>query len=726
MAKLARQSLAKGELQQYRKKMRESVVLTMQSARRAQLEPAQAGVWYDIAQLKQDVALFNNPLVTGDLKPPQGLALQLQGKSVVWDVITAVRNRVNAAIRPTVVMLRAVDGTCTKVKDLLQQYKDLSDKGDDDGVAALRDTLLRQAMDSCKEAETYAAQGNNSFTCINDALTNFQIELNRQINQCQYEADQAIANAEQRIEMTDNYYGVMLELEGILAYMAVFESWYRWLGVTRATMDGQALTWKGMAETVSCCLGNVYGSLDSVYTWVEMDPTRYEELIDGEWDNISHDSNEVLCILASVGIDINQTRRRVPGRGGGEPKKLELRRAVPIQPKRAGDSALVVKAMKAPDDLAKTVNNAATQARSFFDKLEETMELPYLADLVGYWDEKGEEKQPLEKVVAGLQHRYDDNMTTQHPAVSGLWSFSRSAPGYAQEISGADANYMNTILNSLSVAAERPMNAARDAADKFDAASSALAEAMRQIQTNLDSIEKQMVEVDGNIDQLEDQERDKVLSLIADVVTIIFATGALLFAIAVLGPVGAAIDGAAALGGGATLTAGAIKTAIDALDLAGIEELLSLAKSTRRDLDKTHQALETVRPLFGELTSHAGEIATSAVDLVAGLQDLQDSVAGWDSVQLSEDDLEIIVDSWKEVENASLAWMHVFEEQGLKPPAKARVKKDEAVVRSLRRLLLGRCGGRVFLIKSDGFVEEGWAQKLDQIDKGLKECSFWV
>jgi hypothetical protein len=121
------------------------------------------------------------------------------------------------------------------------------------------------------------------------------------------------------------------------------------------------------------------------------------------------------------------------------------------------------------------------------------------------------------------------------------------------------------------------------------------------------------------------------------------------------------------------------------LDLAGIKELVSLAKSTRRDLDKTHQAMERVRPLFGELTSHAGEIATSAVDLVAGLQDLQDNVAGWDSVQLSEHDLDIIGGSWKEVENASLAWMHVFEEQRLNPSAKARVGKDEAVVRSLRR-----------------------------------------
>jgi hypothetical protein len=136
--------------------MRESVVLAMQSAQRAQLEPAQAGVCYDIAQ-----------------------------------------------------------------------YKDLSNKGDDDGVAALRDTLLRQAVDSCKRAETYAAQGNNSFASINDALTNFQIELNRQINQCQYEADQAIANAEQKIEMTDHYYEVMTEFQSLLAYMAVFMSWYR-------------------------------------------------------------------------------------------------------------------------------------------------------------------------------------------------------------------------------------------------------------------------------------------------------------------------------------------------------------------------------------------------------------------------------------------------------------------------------------------------------------------
>lgn len=664
-AEAARQHQARGETKQHREKMRESVVLAIQSARRAALEPARAGAWYDLPQLKKDAALFKNPIVRGEVAPPGALSQKHTRESDrLWNHIAAVEDRVNDAIRPVVVMLKSVDATCAKVRNLVRKYNELSEKGDDAGVAELRDTLLREAMDKCKEAETYASKANNAFRGINQALTDFQIGLNRMINECEYEKQQAIDEANEKLERHQPCWKVLPELYRTLYCLTLTEVWYRLLGTARVTMDGQALTWKDMAQTVSCCLGNVYGTLDSIYTWVDLDPSCFQKLVDEGWDQISHDSNEVLNILASVGIDVDQFE---PG---------ALRRGAPVRRKQTGDSAAVVKAMKAPENLARTVRMAADQARDFFGTMEETLELPYLTDLVAYWNQNETVKRSLQDVVSGLKNHYNDDMRTQYPAISGLWSFSRSAPLYAREISDAEGKYLETVLTSLVMAAEMPMKAAGNAASDFDAASAALREAMRQIQHNLDQIEQKMAEVDANIDKLEQEERDKILNLIADVVSVIFATGSLLLAVGVLGPVGAAINWAVAIGAGASATGGIIKTVIDGMDLADIEKLLSLAKSTRRDLDKTHQALEKVRPLFSELTSQAASIAASAVDLVGGLQEVQDQAAEWDSVKLSDDDVAAIEDSWKSVEQACLAWMHVFQEQGLKPPAKLRVKTD--------------------------------------------------
>ncbi|KAK4034288.1 hypothetical protein C8A01DRAFT_39216 [Parachaetomium inaequale] len=43
---------------------------SLQKARRPQLEPAKAGIWQDLAQLKKDAGLWNSELVSGDLTAP--------------------------------------------------------------------------------------------------------------------------------------------------------------------------------------------------------------------------------------------------------------------------------------------------------------------------------------------------------------------------------------------------------------------------------------------------------------------------------------------------------------------------------------------------------------------------------------------------------------------------------------------------------------------------------
>ncbi|KAJ4294917.1 hypothetical protein N0V88_005156 [Collariella sp. IMI 366227] len=663
-ADVARQHLDKRELNKFHAKLWESEMWMMQVRRRTELEPAAAGAWYDLPQLTNDAGLFNNPVVNGNIKPPQGKAGQARTQGgPVWDAITAVRNRINEAVRPTIVMLRGVTTTCQQIRELVDKYEKLKDEDDKTAIAALRDTLLQQAMETCQTAKGYSAEASNSFADINHALTDWQTELNRDIKRMNYEIDQLIADAEEKIAHGYPDWLAYAEIEGMVFYLTMFIAFEDGLGKPRAKLDGQTVTWKTMAQTVSGCLGSVYDELEIIYMLVEMDLTHFEDLMNKKWENIQNDTDRVLAILASVGIDINQTR------GMGRRKRLMLEggKVAPAQPKKPGDDMAVAKAMKAPDGLADAINIAAKEAGDFFDGIEKTFELPNLQDLVGFWDQEGAQKTSLLQIVKNLQHHYNDDMSTQQPAILGLLTCSGSAPFFAEEISGAKPPLLNNIIAAFLHTSEMPMNAAKDAAAKFETGAEGMKDMLRQLQQNLEKIQNKVKELDESIDKLETEERDRILNLFGDVVALVFATAGLLVGFGLLGP---AMSVATILSMGAAATGALIKGTIDALNLAEIEELLAQTKAAKRDLDITHETLSRVGPLFTELTDHASGIASSATNLYSGLEDVQSQAQEWDQVTLSEQQLEEIRESWQAVYEACLKWLGVFAEQGGEPPTK--------------------------------------------------------
>jgi hypothetical protein len=467
-----------------------------------------------------------------------------------------VRNRINAAARPTVVMLKGAVGTCDRITQLVSKYEELSALGDSEGIAGLKDTFLRGALSSCRDARTYAAKANNSFVDINHALDDFQIKINRRLNEISEAWEQAVEAANLKIETMDHFWDVMYELNQMNVILSLESAWVSMWNIPRATLDGQALAWRDIARTVSTCLGNVYGSLDMINILVGMDPARYKELISDEWENIIRDSNDVLSILASVGVNITMTRRRALEAAPGEPQPQQQHALIsaPPKPKVVGDTAKVVKALLAPEDLESTMANAATKAKDFYAAMDDAHELPYLDGIVGYWDQDATVKQSLLVVVGNLNGDYNDNMGRQYSAVDGLRSFARTAPGYAQEISEAKGPQLQSTIASLRVAAETRMTYAQQAADDFHRASESLGHAMQQIKLNMEQIQQQIHDLDESIEELEEAEREIIQDMLANAIGIIFATGALLIALGVFGPVGAAIDAAAAAGAGLEVT----------------------------------------------------------------------------------------------------------------------------------------------------------------------------
>jgi hypothetical protein len=401
-----------------------------------------------------------------------------------------------------------------------------------------------------------------------------------------------------------------------------------------------------------------------------MDPARYKELISDEWENIIRDSNDVLSILASVGVDITMTRRGALEAAPGEPQPQQQHALISASPKPkvVGDTAKVVKALLAPEDLESTMANAAKKAKDFYAAMDDAHELPYLDGLVGYWDQDATVKQSLLAVVGNLNGDYNDNMGRQYSAVDGLRSFARTAPGYAQEISEAKGPQLQSTIASLRVAAETRMTYAQQAADDFHRASESLGHTMQQIKLNMEQIQQQIHDLDESIEELEEAEREIIQDMLANAIGIIFATGALLIALGVFGPVGAAIDAAAAAGVGLEVTKDMVNEAMDAMKLEEIVELIEAAKAARRSLESSYDALKTVQPLFESLSTHSRSVSHAAGDVVGRLQEVEASASGWDSVELSRDDVEAIQGSWDRVATACKEWTDEFFAQGMLPP----------------------------------------------------------
>jgi hypothetical protein len=104
------------------------------------------------------------------------------------------------------------------------------------------------------------------------------------------------------------------------------------------------------------------------------------------------------------------------------------------------------------------------------------------------------------------------------------------------------------------------------------------------------------------------------------------------------------------------------------MKLEEIVELIEAAKAARRSLESSYDALKTVQPLFESLSTHSRSVSHAAGDVVGRLQEVEASASGWDSVELSRDDVEAIQGSWDRVATACKEWTDEFFAQGMLPP----------------------------------------------------------
>lgn len=416
-----------------------------------------------------------------------------------------------------------------------------------------------------------------------------------------------------------------------------------------------------MVQTISSCLGEIYNILSAIQGQVMEDPTLYESLLDVEWASVQEDSNEILDILASRGIDTTPPKDAT----NSQSVALVVQRRPPIDP-TSDIEARVIEALAAPSKLDITMTSQADEAKSFFAEMEKLLQSPYLSNIVGYWDSDQIEKSSLLDVVSRLRRQYVDMMSNEYPAVLSLYTTSLLQETRAQNVKDGKLRIDIFVSSSLQ-SARLGQNAASTAADKFRASSADYAFALRQVQANLDQIKTKLEEIDQKIDKLKDKERNLVISLIADVVALAFATASYLASFGFLAPVATALNTAQALGLGATSTAETIKGVIDGLKLADIEVLIGVLQSTKRDLNASYEGLRTIRPLFNNVLDAAEGMESIVTKMADRLEVILSDVELLKQVKLSGEDVEEIGKGWADVKDGCTVWMDIINAQGIDP-----------------------------------------------------------
>lgn len=659
------QALKAGNVPKYFDHMEQAFVAAATALNAANNDQLQSGDWCDIPRLSGAAQLFNATPAMLNVFNGISEIFQFAGIGSQADI----QNRVNVATPIVVNAIQKTTAMCVTIQDLLARYKELSEAGDRKGIDELKDTVLKKAINECESAGEYSAQANNAFVDVNRACTDYQQTLERQEGEWENTKRSAAARANADIgnlnppwdifvggplaiaiymeqktkEINDQLSRQLRDADNALQQLKIQLS-------SGASMNGHSLTWTEMAQMVSGCLGKVFNILTAVYGQVLEDPKMYDSLLKIEWASVEKNFADVLNILASRGINVQPgTRATIFAKGV-----------------RGVSSDKAVGALSAPTALGAGMASQAKQAQDFFSGMQTLLELPYLDDIVGYWDVEQTEKTTLLAMATKLRGQYVDMMSTEYGYVQNIFTMSL-LQGARAELVRQGRLETDVLVSSSLVSAQRGQALASAVAKKFKAASADYQTALKQVEANLVQIKQKLQDIDKDIDDLKKAEREKIINLIADVVALSFATAIIFASAGYLGPVATALTTAAKLGLGATATAATIKTVVDGLSLSEIGKLLSTMHTTRSTLQTSLIQLQAVRPLFGKVVNGAELLETAVDDMATELQDLINDIDLLRTLNLSDNDVRGIARSWEEVKEFCLNWMDAVNAQGIRP-----------------------------------------------------------
>lgn len=662
----AQAALSEGRHEDYFETIQHAAVLHETSLSTEKFAQVSTGLWADVPALTKAGAMwagFNKRLgASSSAIPLLAVSSSIPGANEVEGSLNECRPQVVSLLQQTLQLAQVSQSWAEKYptipagaqKPEAQKYQD-------------------EAIKACQAAEDSSAKANNAFIDLNHKAQAFQQGLDSQIGALQGQIGAANAKADASKKNLSPPWYVILggaiaitvwratetksinhQLKSTVDHLNSMISQFDSAKSSGINFGGEFPTWQAMVQKVSYDMLSIYNILTGVEGQLMEDPNLYASFIKVEWSQLAKNANEVLTILVAHSP---VTLLTVQGSG------LEKPRAV-SRSTSTDDKEKLIASVSSNGKLGSTLATQSKQCQDAFKQINIVLGLPWIQDVVGYWDDAKTSKATLFDITTNLKREYVHMIGMEYDTVQQLYSLSILQSVRAQNVQNGKLPmniFINGTLTSLRAALKSAQNTSRtfkDNAKEFE-------NIVSIISKNIDDISSKIAGLNTQIDTANKTLRDKIIWEIADVIAIAFATGALLVAFGVLGPVGAAVALGTKIAATATLTAASIKLVLDSLSLDDIVMTIEALKATRDDLQTSKENLTKVKPFFTNVAQGVDALTDTVTDMATMLQNMSDNVDIWKEVALTKDDVVAIQKSWDEVKDDCLVWMDMVHGQGI-------------------------------------------------------------
>ncbi|GAM91041.1 hypothetical protein ANO11243_090880 [Dothideomycetidae sp. 11243] len=671
----ANQHLIKGNTHQYVKLMDLAATVNDQSVSAQQLSGVATGLWFDAPALNNAGSIWNGY--------NKGMGISGQFALSLAENVTKQADTIGGRlddVRPQIVqMVQHTLQLAETAKAWADKYPTLPDASN----MQQAEDYQTNAVNICQDAQNSAAAANNAFNDFNHDAQAFQQGLEQQIGSKNNDINTARASANAAMNnLSPPWYVYLGGGIGAAAWILSQQNDIRndlnnkvnalnasiqdlqKLEQSGQSFNGSSLTWQTMVQQVSKNLFSVYEVLTNVQGQLMEDPNLYKQFISMEWDQLAQNSRNVLAILGvqSPANSLMALNRHAT-RGLQSLRLSSLGSGTTTTP----DSTQLVSALSSGSKLGPQLSSQVKDCKAAFDQLDVLLGLPYMSDIVGYWNDEKTEKATLLDVTKNLKREYVSVISMQYDAIQQLYSLSILQGFRARNVQQKKLPmtvFVNSTLNSMKAALRTVQNANTQFANN----SAEFNKTVALIQSNIDELEKRINALDTQIDAANKQLRDKVINEIADVVAIAFATGALMISIGVIGPATAAVMGLGAkLAATAAVIAASTKLVLDSLSIDDLVKLIAGLKTSKDNLQKSVDQLKSVQPFFKTVVKGVNGVTATVNDMAIGLQNINDDVTMWKEIALTQDDVQEIQQSWDGLRDDCLTWMDMVHSQGINP-----------------------------------------------------------
>ncbi|EEP79445.1 predicted protein [Uncinocarpus reesii 1704] len=618
------QLLARRDFSAYRQRMRNAKAVALLATAAKRRERILTDNWYDIALLQANSEMFalpaRNDMKTGD---SEYLLMVLRTKQ---------------AGLLTVQCLGAVEQMCLKIQDLLDKYPE--------GQATLEisDPLLDEAIEFCSQAGTWAVMAHNEFAKINQIARDYQNTLEREIREFEIKIQIHRAAMEEEKKECERDYPPPWWTDGRASWISLQKGYvemrYNWFIIgpiekndiaprresqkSGIIFDGNSLTWKEMVEKVNGATGEIALSLDRIKKWISMDPVRMKRILDAKWKDIAADTALVREILAGFMLVLKATIAS----GSDHDHMLDVLSLSPT--------------------VIKTISDQTRQLNATVQAIDEAMRLPHVRGLVGQCDNAGSQKTSVLDILAATR-----NGMTQMTALQGESTRALQLMGSRQRFAIQDVVKGKMSLREFVEynidSAVPAQKAAAAAVNQWRDISTQYKSCLHYAQMTLRAMENRLDKIQAELRTAKDKDHARNVKLLADMITQAVLSGEVFMPTKASIQLSAALDTATARNWTFVRTSYIVRTILEALPAAEIDQLVDTFSGLKFELASVVEHLKKLVPVLSPVGEGAEMLESLSLKMTDRMRALLNDGNVVQQLKLTEDDGRKIEQSWIQI-----------------------------------------------------------------------------